>query len=47
MVELIGLATITALCWLLTYSMETESNSEKRRCSTEEKGTRSETRRAA
>jgi hypothetical protein len=33
MVEIIGLATMTALTWLLASSMATESDSEKRRAS--------------
>jgi hypothetical protein len=33
MVEIIGLATIVALSWLLAFSMATESDAEKRRLS--------------
>ncbi len=33
MVEIIGLGTITALVWLLAWSMAGESESEKRRIS--------------
>ena len=34
MVELIGLATLVALVWLLAFSMKTESDAERRRLST-------------
>jgi hypothetical protein len=33
MVEIIGIATIGTLCWLLAVSMATESDAEKRRLS--------------
>jgi hypothetical protein len=33
MVELIGIATIVALCWVLTDGMANESHAEKRRLS--------------
>lgn len=34
MVEIIGLATLAALVWLLAFSMKTESDAERRRLST-------------
>lgn len=33
MIELIGVATLVALVWLLAYSMTTESDAERRRTS--------------
>jgi hypothetical protein len=32
MVEIIGLATVVAMSWLLAFAMANESDAEKRRC---------------
>jgi len=54
MVEIIGLATLVALVWLLAFAMKTESDAERRRSTMpsgmvagQERGAGSETKHAA